>query len=232
MQRKKISGIHIVIALLLIAAITFGWSIQSQAGINGAESRLIGVARSTFYYKGDYYRVKSTYINQLVNALDSKYDLSDAQVNSCINYIYGNIGSGVRRGYLYKIEVEEPEEPKDSSESTEAESPAPPSEVKDDEIIVVEETPKKSKDEILKETTDLANGMGLSVQFDNGKDEVTITDSSGNVLISTKQAVKNTGFRLNSILIFAGLILFFTVITILMAIKLKLFVQDDEDEKE
>ncbi len=229
MQRKKISGIHIVIALLLIAAITFGWSIQSQAGINGAESRLIGVARSTFYYKGDYYRVKSTYINQLVNALDSKYDLSDAQVSSCINYIYGNIGSGVRRGYLYKIEVEEPE---DSSGSSETEKPAPPSEVKDDEIIVVEETPKKSKDEILKETTDLANGMGLSVQFDNGKDEVTITDSSGNVLISTKQAVKNTGFRLNSILIFAGLILFFTVITILMAIKLKLFVQDEEDEKE
>ena len=229
MQRKKISGIHIVIALLLIAAITFGWSIQSQAGINGAESRLIGVARSTFYYKGDYYRVKSTYINQLVNALDSKYDLSDAQVNSCISYIYGNVGSGVRRGYLYKIEVEEPADPSDPAEST---KPALPSEVKDDEIIVVEETPKKSKDEILKETTDLANGMGLSVQFDNGKDEVTITDSSGNVLISTKQAVKNTGFRLNSILIFAGLILFFTVITILMAIKLKLFVQDEEDENE
>ena len=74
-------GIVYSAVALVCVLFTLGYGhLDSYADINGNESRLIGVASSTFYYQGAYYRVKQAYINQLINMLDSSEVMEEAGV--------------------------------------------------------------------------------------------------------------------------------------------------------
>ena len=96
-------------------------------------------------------------------------------------------------------------------------------------VISVEAT-IKTKEEILKEATELASDMGVSIRFDNSEEGISITDQKGNVLISTREAVKNTGFRLNSLVIFAVGMLVAVCAAVVAAWKGKLLERDYGEE--
>lgn len=62
----------------------------------------------------------------------------------------------------------------------------------------------KTKEEMAKEAAELAKELGMNISFDSDDNDFSIVDDSGNVVVSTKAAVKNTGFRLNS-LVYTGI---------------------------
>lgn len=233
MHTKRKYGIKYGILMLLLVGVCLLYGgYEARADINGAESQVIGAASSTFYYDGAYYRVKDTYINQLINALDTQYDLDQAQANACIDYIYNNVGAGITSGYMYKVSDEEtedaPADTPDESGTEVAQNTDKPAVVEIDKQATL-----KTKDEVLKEATALASDMGVNIKLDNGKDGITITDQKGNVIISTREAVKNTGFRLNSLIIFVAVMLVAVVGMTIIAWKGKLLEHNygDEDAK-
>ena len=239
---------YILLTLMLICVCMLEDVYVPRADINGAESQVIGAAGSTFYYDGAYYRAKDTYINQLINALDTQYDLSQSQANACIDYIYNNVGAAISSGYMYKVPDETDTAGSDSTEGTSGENAKEQggengsgTNIADEKnqkqttgtaqvVQVDKETTEKTKEEALKEATELASDMGLIVKFDNGKEGITITDQSGNVLISTREAVKNTGFRLNSLIIYVVLIVLAILAMCVLVFKLKLLERDYGEE--
>jgi hypothetical protein len=248
---KKLKGIRsVAVMAILSGAMLLGYGDQARADINGSEASVIGAASSTFYYQGEYYRVKSTYINQLVNALNTQYDLTPSQASACVDYIYNNVAAGISSGYLYKVEVDsqysydgtvdefessddgtpdvyyDPDSDEDANQTTEESYQVA------ENIVTVDETaPKKSKEDLIKETTDLAENMGLSISYDQDKGGVTLTDKSGNVLVSMKNAVKNTGYRLNSLIVFVAAMGVVFILTIFAAIRYGLFHSEEPEEE-
>ena len=223
-------GIVYSAVALVCVLFTLGYGhLDSYADINGNESRLIGVASSTFYYQGAYYRVKQAYINQLINMLDSSYDLTAAQADACIDYIYNNVASGIASGYLYKVEDEKKEEAADDPKGND--DKAPDKDIgADKKIVDVGKDAKadKTKEEMAKEASELAKELGMNISFDSDDNDFSIVDDSGNVVVSTKAAVKNTGFRLNS-LVYTGIaILAVFAASVAVAVKFGLFKKDDE----
>ena len=55
--------------------------------------------------------------------LDSSYDLTAAQADACIDYIYNNVASGIASGYLYKVEDEKKEEAADDPKGNDDKAP-------------------------------------------------------------------------------------------------------------
>ena len=242
-------GIVYSAVALVCVLFTLGYGhLDSYADINGNESRLIGVASSTFYYQGAYYRVKQAYINQLINMLDSSYDLTAAQADACIDYIYNNVASGIASGYLYKVEDEKKEDAVDDPKEDAVDDPkgnddkvpeddkkpqdkAPDKDIgADKKIVDVGKDAKadKTKEEMAKEAAELAKELGMNISFDSDDNDFSIVDDSGNVVVSTKAAVKNTGFRLNS-LVYTGIaILAVFAVSVAVAVKFGLFKKDDE----
>ncbi|MBO5387569.1 MAG: hypothetical protein IJZ96_06915 [Lachnospiraceae bacterium] len=235
-KKNRIMKISIFVAMVFLLCL-IPIKLCPRADINGAESQVIGAACSTFYYNGEYYVADAAYVNQLINALDSQYDLTEAQASICVDYIYNNVGYAIEAGYLVK--VEDPNADEDSTSGDTADGDTTDGGLTDEgkeepdnsqagttqqggnqgsasgqtgyysegEIVEIDEdSSKKTKEEAIKEATDFASTMGVIIKYDNGKEGITITDKSGNVLISTREAIKNTGFRLNSIVIFAVLL--------------------------
>ena len=243
---------YMILICMVVCVCLFAVKYESRADINGAESQVIGAACSTFYYDGEYYRVKDTYIYQLSNALDTQYDLTQSQANACIDYIYNNVGAGIASGYLYKV-TDEAEDTTENAEDTSAstgndttnkqEEPAKPNNNEtananpipnagSSQVVTVEKKDSgKAKEDALKGAAELAADMGVNIKYDNGKEGITITDQSGNVLISTREAIKNTGFRLNSLVVYVVLIIVVLLAMSVVVFKMKLLERDFEDEE-
>lgn len=84
-------------------------SLDTWAGdINSDEARVIAVASGTFTYDGKTYKAYSDYISSLYSYLASDdVDLTAAQADKAINYIYSNVSSGIASGYIYEIDKSE-----------------------------------------------------------------------------------------------------------------------------
>lgn len=246
---KKIIKILIAaIAVVIAVSIIYNEKKYVIADINSAESSVIGAASSTFYYQGSYYRVKSTYINQLINALDTQYDLTSSQASACVSYIYNNVAAGISSGYLYKVDVKEEtgeyeDAPNVDTSYEEGAPEIPEDEIPEDadyitadndkeNIVNLDEMniPQKSKEELIDETTNLAADMGVNISYDSGKNGITITDKSGNVLVSMNNAVKNTGFRLNSLIVFPVCLFAAVLLILILSWRLGLFSREQADE--
>lgn len=234
MQKRQKRGIKYGILMLMMAGVgLLSGGYDARADINGAESQVIAAACSTFYYDGAYYRVKDSYINQLINALDTQYDLDQGQANACIDYIYNNVGAGITSGYMYKVEdetvseIEKPEDETDDEIINEDSLISTESQI----VEIDKQSTMKTKDEVLKEATDLASDMGMNIKVDSGKEGIMITDQTGNVIISTREAVKNTGFRLNSLIIYAAVLCVAILTVTAIAWKGKLFVKNYGEEE-
>ena len=114
--------------------------------INGAESSVLSAAGGTFTYKGKKYRAYSSYLNSLYNYLArDSVDLSAAQAQKAIQYMYSNVGTAVSRGYVYEVggkndpDKEKPVDPEDYA-TTEARTAIVP----DDERNTTEEAATRS----------------------------------------------------------------------------------------
>lgn len=249
MHNKNRITKYMIMICMVVCVCLFAVKYESRADINGAESQVIGAACSTFYYDGEYYRVKDTYIYQLSNALDTQYDLTQSQANACIDYIYNNVGAGIASGYLYKVTDEAEDTTEDTSASTGNEttneqgnaakpgdnataSVNPVQNADHGQVVTVEKKdPEKAKEDALKDAAELAADMGVNIKYDSGKEGITITDQSGNVLISTREAIKNTGFRLNSLVVYVVLIMVVLLAMSVLVFKMKLLERDFEDEE-
>ena len=89
-------------ALLISSSVA---SLKIWAGdINGDEARVIAAASGTFTYNGKTYKAYSSYISQLYSYLASDdVDLTAAQADKAISYIYSNVQSGAASGYIYEV---------------------------------------------------------------------------------------------------------------------------------
>lgn len=77
----------------------------SYAGsINEAEAAIIAAASGTFMYQGETYRATSAALSQLNGYLAADgIDLTASQAEKAIAYMYNNVETGVRNGYIEKV---------------------------------------------------------------------------------------------------------------------------------
>ena len=150
------------------------------------------------------------------------------------------MASGIASGYLYKVEDEKKEDAVDDPKGNDDKVPeddkkpqdkAPDKDIgADKKIVDVGKDAKadKTKEEMAKEAAELAKELGMNISFDSDDNDFSIVDDSGNVVVSTKAAVKNTGFRLNS-LVYTGIaILAVFAVSVAVAVRFGLFKKDDE----
>ena len=106
-MNKVIKYICILFFTLLISSSVA--SLETWAGdINGDEARVIAAASGTFTYNGKTYKAYSSYISQLYSYLASDdVDLTAAQADKAISYIYSNVQSGATSGYVYEVKSSE-----------------------------------------------------------------------------------------------------------------------------
>ncbi|MBR1506707.1 MAG: hypothetical protein IJ619_01705 [Eubacterium sp.] len=132
---KAVRAISVLIAACLIAcAVLLGFEARDKSehygglnniaevfaasGINGNEARVLAVCRSTFKYRGKYYRAKAEYIAQATAKMnEDDVNLTPEQANKAINRIYGSILRGINEGYLYEVKTE-PVTEKPTTEAT------------------------------------------------------------------------------------------------------------------
>ena len=94
--------------------------------------------------------------------------------------------------------------------------------------VIITEDDFDTLKEMAKEAAELAKELGMNISFDSDDNDFSIVDDSGNVVVSTKAAVKNTGFRLNS-LVYTGIaILAVFAASVAVAVKFGLFKKDDK----
>ena len=134
-NKKAVRAISVLIAACLIAcAVLLGFEARDKSehygglnniaevfaasGINGNEARVLAVCRSTFKYRGKYYRAKAEYIAQATAKMnEDDVNLTPEQANKAINRIYGSILRGINEGYLYEVKTE-PVTEKPTTEAT------------------------------------------------------------------------------------------------------------------
>lgn len=157
-MNKVIKYICILFFALLISSSVA--RLESWAGdINGDEARVIAAASGTFTYNGKTYKAYSSYISQLYSYLASDdVDLTAAQADKAISYIYSNVQSGAASGYVYEVKSSEEDTSSTGSTDTTENSNDGSSDVDDstasDEPINLDDwTPDEG-------TLDLADGSG------------------------------------------------------------------------
>ncbi|MGN0243388.1 MAG: class D sortase [Lachnospiraceae bacterium] len=158
-------------SLLFIVCFCMAQVSVNAGGLNGNESSIVGVAQSTFEYDGKYYRVPSSYINQGINYLcQDGVDLTADQAGRVISTMYSLVGEGVRRGYLVLV---------DGGSSKES--------------VMIEKQQDKTAKEIVKDTTELANELGVKISIDTAGKKVAIVNQDGKSVVSFDGVIKNTG---------------------------------------
>ncbi|MCR5226403.1 MAG: hypothetical protein K6E27_04255 [Eubacterium sp.] len=156
-MNKVIKYICILFFALLIS--TSVASLESWAGdINGDEARVIAAASGTFTYNGKTYKAYSSYISQLYSYLASdNVDLTAAQADKAISYIYSNVQSGAASGYVYEVKSLEEDTSSAGSTDTTEKSNDGNSDVDDS---AASDEPINLDDWSPDESLDLADGSG------------------------------------------------------------------------
>ncbi len=156
-MNKVIKYICILFFTLLISSSVA--SLETWAGdINGDEARVIAAASGTFTYNGKTYKAYSSYISQLYSYLASDdVDLTAAQADKAISYIYSNVQSGAASGYVYEVKSSEEDTSSTGSTDTTEKSNDGNSDVDDS---AASDEPINLDDWTPDESLDLADGSG------------------------------------------------------------------------
>lgn len=171
--------IFVIITIIIVFnAVFFAKTKESHvfAGdINAAEARIIAVASGTFTYDGKTYKAYSSYVNELYTYLSQDdVDLSDAQANKVISYIYSNVLKGLESGYIYLVA-----EPEENNTDLEKEAPEEVKEAEEREASR-EASKKKAQDASDKEVEKMFRDIdeGHKDRTSNSKRKATDTDAT------------------------------------------------------
>ena len=151
--------------ILLIGAVLCSPKTAWAGDINDAEAGVISAASGTFEYNGKTYRAYSSYINELYAYLSKdSVNLTPGQAKTAINYIYRNVATGLKRGYIYEVggkgdpdaTTEQPTETTSETEATELTETTENTEATDttETASVTEETTAKVTSSVSTETTE------------------------------------------------------------------------------
>ena len=103
-RKKKLARLFLLITFLFTGVFAVPQMNVWAGNINPDEAGVIAVASGTFEYEGKTYAAYSSYVNKLYNYLaKDSVDLSPAQAKKIINYIYSNVKTGIKRGYIYEV---------------------------------------------------------------------------------------------------------------------------------
>ena len=161
-------------------------SIKASGGINGNESRVIGVASGTFEYDGEMYKAAAGYVGQLTSYLSKDgVDLTAAQADAAISKIYANVATGVREGYIVKISGGDNEGSDNDDKPQKTKKPKKTEEPKPDK------TPAPTK---------------VPAIVNNPDGSVDVNDTSGDKVASFSGNMKNTGYSIKSTYVFIRVI--------------------------
>jgi cobalamin biosynthesis Mg chelatase CobN len=123
--------------------------------INEAEAALIAAASGTFVYQGESYCATSGALSQLRGYLsENGIDLTAAQSEKAVSYMYAHVAEGISRGYIKKISG-------DSENSSESISQDTTGAIEETERQVETETSKQ----IVQQQTELG-GSNVSQQVE------------------------------------------------------------------
>lgn len=168
-------------------------------GINGNESRVIGVAQGTFEYDGEQYIARQSYIDQLVSYLSrDNINMTSEQADQAVNKVYSGVESAISDGYIVKVSSDKNDQDTEKKIKVDEISP----EEKDEGITDINELKDKDKekDKDKQETEKIAptEAPGLIQKSDSGT--VTAYDNTGKKIAEFDGILKNTGFSLNTLL--------------------------------
>ncbi len=113
--KKAVSAIMKALAVALIVVIV-SVKIVYAGDINGNEAGVLAAAQGTFEYEGKKYAAKSEYVDQLRSKLSQDgVDLTAVQASEAIAAIYGNVATGISKGYIIEITDNVPDNTEDTS---------------------------------------------------------------------------------------------------------------------
>ena len=164
---RRVIKLSCSIAVFIIVVLVSVFGVKASSGINANEARVLAVCSSTFSYNGKIYRANSEYIAQVTAyLLRDDIDLTAAQANAAINYIYNNVAKGVSGGYVYEV-VSIGEDDKDEFTS-------------EDEPTTREE-PDTGEDDT-RDTTDITTEEPVDTTEYKLPDDIPV-DDQGNIII-------------------------------------------------
>ncbi len=154
---RQIKHIWIGLVFLLLGVVAFSSNTVWAGDINDAEAGVISAASGTFEYDGKTYRAYSSYINDLYAYLAKDgVNLSPGQAKKAINYIYSNVATGLKRGYIYEVGGKnDPNRPRntETTESTQATEMVSESETEATEATESTESTEASESATVTETS-------------------------------------------------------------------------------
>lgn len=113
--KKAVSAIMKALTGALIVVIV-NVEIVYAGDINGNEAGVLAAAQGTFEYEGKKYAAKSEYVDQLRSKLSQDgVDLTAVQASEAIAAIYGNVATGISKGYIVEITDNVPDNTEDTS---------------------------------------------------------------------------------------------------------------------
>ena len=139
-MRRSVNLLIRICACILIMITAYNCVLTTHAGnINSNEARVINAASGTFTYKGKTYKAYSDYVNELYSYLaDDDVDLTKAQADEAISYIYSNVAEGIDSGYVYEVKDKSDNNTDtnqgNDQQTTEAQSDKSAKEVSDKEV--------------------------------------------------------------------------------------------------
>lgn len=113
--KKAVSAIMKALTGALIVVMV-NVEIAYAGDINGNEAGVLAAAQGTFEYEGKKYAAKSEYVDQLRSKLSQDgVDLTAVQASEAIAAIYGNVATGISKGYIIEITDNVPDNTEDTS---------------------------------------------------------------------------------------------------------------------
>lgn len=199
--------------------------------LNEYETEVINAARGQFESHGIKYQVDSVYVDELIRYLmQEDIDITAEQRDKAISIMFDNIEQGVEVGYLIPVEGKKSTGEAgniEESDTLEEDSNLDNSQHTDiEELNEGDVSSSNSADEFVNQ---IMNNRETVTKIDTDKSKITVTSGDDNNLITVNTIIKNTGFNLNNTFLMAVILLSVTVLCIIAAIELRLFVHEEEN---
>lgn len=228
---KKGASYKIIMCFAIFIVFNMIPIIYVHAGdINANEQSVIGAASGIYEYEGKKYKVDSSYIAELKSYLmNDDVDLTSEQANKAIAEIENNLQTGISDGYMILINEENIDNTNSASEGKEDLTQS--SEEKSEQTTKNNAENTKSNDNEITtnssktETSDKTESNSEKyVDEKSGEKEITVSN------FNIQEAIKDTGFSIQSTMNIAIILFIVLLITVLASFKL-CFIAQNNNEK-
>lgn len=196
--------------------------------LNDNELAIIEIAKGKFVVDGITYKVSETYINELINYLNSDdVDISEKQKEEVIQTMNNNMVRGVKEGYLVPDESTQ-ENSLPDSDTSKGEDTSNSKDTSQGEVGQSKDNEYSNSSTEKDFIKDFIEEKEPSIVIDNDKGVVRVTDENQTDVLTVNTVIKNTGFNLYITAIIAVGLGVIMLGCFIVSVKYQLFAWQDE----